>query len=136
MILAYHQFPETLRMMLTAILGAGIGWITYEIIYWLIPAFSCRATASWVLAFTIGVVRQHALHRTLTFIEHTPYLSSLGRAYIFYAMATFCGAFLNYTLTVHLEVHHRMAWLACLLLTGLLSFFFLKRMVFNGGKSS
>ena len=135
MVVAYHQFSEPVRMMLTAMIGAGIGWITYEIIYRLIPTFSYRATTSWALAFTIGVVRQHALHRTLTFAEHTPYLSSLGRAYLFYALAAFCGVFLNYTLTMRLGKNHHIAWLACLLLTGLLSFFFLKRMVFNGGKS-
>lgn len=134
MVKAYHQFPEPVRMMLTAVIGAGIGWVTYEIIYCLVPAFSYRATTGWLLAFVIGVVRQHALHRALTFTEHTPYLKSLGRACLFYAMATLCGAVLNYTLTVRLEMHHRTAWLACLLLTGLLSFFFLKRMVFNGGK--
>lgn len=132
----YHRFPEPVRMMLTAIIGAGIGWLTYEIIYRLIPAFPYRATTGWVLAFTIGVVRQHALHQTLTFPGHTPYLRSLGRAYLFYAVTAVCGAFLNYMLTVHLEMHHRIAWLACLLLTGLLSFFFLKRIVFNGGNTS
>ena len=134
MLIKYHQLPEHIRMMLTAILGAGIGWVTYEIIYWFIPAFPYRATLSWSLAFMIGVMRQHALHRTLTFIDYTPYLSSLGRAYLFYAITTLCGVFLNYSLTVRFGIHHRLAWLACLLLTGLLSFFFLKRLVFKGGE--
>jgi putative flippase GtrA len=127
----YHQLPEQIRLVCTAILGAGIGWVTYEIIYWLNPLDSSRATTSWALAFLIGVARQHALHRTLTFTHHSPYWRSLGRAYLFYSVSTLLGAALNYTLTNRLGLHHRLAWLACLGLTACISMLFLKRLVFR-----
>lgn len=127
----YYQFPEQVRLVCTAILGAGIGWITYEIIYWFNPLDSSRATTSWVLAFLIGVTRQHALHRTLTFTHHSSYWRSLGRAYVFYSVSTLLGAGLNYTLTNRLGLHHRLAWLACLMLTACISLLFLKRLVFR-----
>ncbi len=127
----YHQLPEPLRLVCTAILGAGIGWVTYEIIYWLNPLHESRATTSWALAFLLGVARQHGLHRTLTFTHHSPYWSSLGRAYLFYSVSAFLGAGVNYTLTVRLGLHHRLAWAACLLLTACISIVFLKRLVFR-----
>jgi hypothetical protein len=51
----YHQLPEPVRLVCTAIIGAGIGWVTYEIIYWINPLVQSRATTSWALAFLIGV---------------------------------------------------------------------------------
>ena len=133
-ITVYHRLPEPARLICTAILGAGIGWITYEIIYWLNPLHASRATTSWVLAFLIGVTRQHGLHRTLTFTHRSPYWSSLGRAYLFYSVSAFLGAGLNYILTVRVGLHHRIAWGACLLLTAFLSVLFLKRLVFRSLK--
>lgn len=112
-------------------LGAGIGWLTYEIVYWLNPLREFRATTSWILAFLVGVTRQHGLHRTLTFTHHSPYWPSLGRAYVFYSVSAVLGAGLNSILTVRFGLHHRIAWAACLLLTALLSVLFLKRLVFR-----
>ena len=131
MIAAYHQLPEPARLVCTAILGAGIGWVTYEIIYRLNPLRASRATTSWAVAFLIGVARQHGLHRTLTFTQHSPYWPSLGRAYLFYSVSAVLGAGLNYTLTVRAGLHHRLAWAACLLLTASISVLFLKRLVFG-----
>ena len=133
---SYHRLPEKVRLVLTAILGATIGWITYEVLYWLNPLTTYRATTSWGLSFLVGVAMQHGLHRWLTFTHQSPYLRSLGRAYLFYSGSALLGALTNYYLTVILGVHHRLAWLVCLGFTALSGVFFLKRFVFVGEHAS
>ncbi len=128
---AYHQLPETVRLGVTAIIGAGIGWVTYEIIYRINPLRETRATTSWAIAFLLGVIRQHWLHRMLTFTHDSPYWPSLKRAYLFYSVSAFLGIGVSYLLTVRLGLHHRLAWAACLLLTASISALFLKRLVFG-----
>ncbi len=133
---SYHQLPEKVRLVLTATLGATIGWVTYEVLYWLNPLTRYRATTSWGLSFLVGVARQHGLHRWLTFTHKSPYWRSLGRAYLYYSVSALLGALTNYYLTVILGVHHRLAWLVCLGFTALISVFFLKRLVFVGEHAS
>jgi putative flippase GtrA len=126
----YQRMPEKLRMLVTAIIGAIIGLITYEIIYALNP-LQPRATTSWALSFGIGIARQHALHRYLTFTHHSPYWPSLGRAYLMYSGSATVGTLLNWGLTVGLGVNHRIAWIICLFTTAGISLIFLKRYVFR-----
>lgn len=122
--------PENARLVLTAILGALIGFITYELIYWVNP-ITPRASSSWFIAFVIGVARQHALHRWLTFLHNTPYWPSLGRAYVMYSGSLVASSALNWLLTEQLLLHHRLAWALCLLVTALISLIFLKKYVFR-----
>ena len=125
----YHRLPETVRMVLTANLGALTGWVTYEIVYLVNPLLP-RATTSWTIAFLVGVPRQHALHRWLTFTHKTPYWPSLGRAYVMYSASLLFGTGLDWVLTEPLGVHHRVAWLCCLVMTALISLFLLRSFVF------
>ena len=127
---SYHRRPEKVRLVMTAVLGAAIGYITYEIIYFFNP-FPHRAPTSWLLAFMIGVLRQHALHRWLTFTVQPPYWHSLGRAYVMYLGSAITTTALNGLLTGVLGINHRLAWLACILTTALISLLFLKRYVFH-----
>jgi putative flippase GtrA len=79
------MLPELVRLILTALIGALIGLVTYEFIYWLMP-LSPRATLSWGAAYLIGIARQHGLHRTLTYYhQNSPYWTSLARAYLMYS---------------------------------------------------
>jgi len=117
-------------MSLIALLGALIGLITYEIIYYFNP-FNPKATLSWILAFTIGTVRQHALHRRFTFLFKPPYWKSLYRAYLLDFGVLIFSSLLNWFLTVILHWHHRLAWLCCLALTSLTGLLFLKQYVFK-----
>lgn len=117
-------------MSITAILGAGIGYVTYELIYYFNPV-QPRASSSWFLAFVIGVARQHALHRWLTFLHKTPYWGSLRRAYVMYSGSLLVTSLFNWVLTEHFQLSHRLAWFICLLLTGLISLVFLKSFVFR-----
>jgi len=126
----YHALPERLRMVLTAILGAFIGLVTYEIIYWFNP-FEPRATTSWAVSFLIGVTRQHGLHRMLTFTHQSPYWPSLGRAYLMYTGSLLFGTLLNWVLTEGCGINHQAAWFCCLLSTATISLFFLKHFVFK-----
>lgn len=130
LVVAYQRMPEKARMVVTALIGALIGLLTYEIIYALNP-LTPRAPTSWILAFAIGIARQHALHRYLTFTERTPYWPSLGRAYVMYSGSALVGTCLDYGLTQWLGVNHRLAWLICLLTTATISLVFLKRFVFG-----
>lgn len=126
----YHGMPEKARMLVTAVIGAIIGLITYEIIYALNP-LQPRATTSWALAFGIGIARQHALHRWLTFTHDSPYWPSLGRAYVMYSGSAAAGTLLNWGLTAGLGVNHHIAWVICLFTTAAISLIFLKRYVFR-----
>jgi len=127
-----HRLPELARMGFTALLGVLLGWLTYELLYCLNPLAGCRATSSWGLGWTISVWRQHALHRWLTFSSRAPYGKSLRQAYLFYAASGALGGLTNLQLTAGMGVHHRIAWLICLGITGLVSVLFLKRLVFQG----
>ena len=117
-------------MIIIAFIGALVGLITYEIIYFINP-FTPKATLSWGFAFFIGVARQHALHRHFTFLYKTPYWKSLYRAYILDSGVLALTSILNWFLTIILHLHHRLAWVCCLLLTGLISLLLLKQYVFK-----
>jgi putative flippase GtrA len=117
-------------MAITAILGVAIGYFTYEIIFNVNP-IEPKATVSWCLAFFIGVARQHALHRWLTFVHKPPYWKSLFRAYAMYSMSFALGSCLNWIFVERLLLNHRMAWFLCLFVTTAISFFLLKKYVFK-----
>ena len=112
-----------------------IGFLTYEIIYFLNP-IQPKASSSWAIAFLVGVARQHALHRWLTFLHHSPYWKSLGRAYLMYSGSLLVSSALNWALTEQYHMHHRLAWACCLIVTGLISLIFLKKYVFKLPKKS
>ena len=126
----YIKSKEFTRMVSIAILGAIIGFITYEIIYYFNP-FSPKATLSWILAFIIGTARQHALHRHFTFLFKTHYWESLYRAYILDFGVLVSTSALNWFLTEIIHVDHRLAWFSCLVLTAIMSLIFLKQFVFK-----
>ena len=127
----YHALPEKVRMIVTAILGALTGLLTYEVFYALDP-FEPRATTAWTASFLVGITRQHGLHRVLTFTHQTPYWPSLGRAYVMYTGALLWGTALNWVLTQKCGIDHQIAWGCCLMSTATISLVFLKGFVFGG----
>jgi len=126
----FNNLPEIVRMIIIAVVGAGIGFISYELIYYVNP-LETRASSSWAFAFIIGVFRQHALHRHFTFSDEKPYWKSLIRAYIMYSGALFITSGLNWYLTEVQMINHRLAWVTCLILSALISLVFLKKYVFR-----
>ncbi len=131
MLSLFFKIPEKIRMILIAIIGGIIGWITYECIYWINPLHSGRASSSWLLEFIVGTARQHAMHRWLTFKHNGPYWNSLLRAYLYYSMTACIGTGINFFLTEHLHVYHSIAWVICLCITAAISLFALKRFVYD-----
>jgi putative flippase GtrA len=125
----FHRMPEQLRLTLTGLIGASIGWVSYELLYAVNPVTHYRATSSWAVAWAVSVWRQHALHSRLTFIDRPPAGDSLRRAYAYAAGSGLLGLVLNLHLTVGLGLSHRFAWLVGLLLSAMLSLLFLKRLV-------
>lgn len=129
-LIKYTTSLEFRRLVLIAILGAILGFITYEIIYYFNP-FTPKATLSWILAFIIGTARQHALHRHFTFLFKTHYWESLYRAYILDFGVLIITTAINWFLTVVIHLNHRLAWFCCLVITALISLIFLKQFVFK-----
>ena len=125
----FRRLPETARLAFIAVLGALIGLVTYEIIYFVNP-LEPRASTSWLAAFAIGVPRQYSLHRWLTFSTAVPYGPRLARAYVLYAAIALLTTALNWLLVEQLGLPHRLAWLACITTTGLVNLFALKPLVF------
>lgn len=126
----FRRLPETARLASVALLGALIGLITYEIVYFLNP-FEPRAPTSWLVSFAIGVPRQYSLHRWLTFRSTLPYGSRLARAYVLYSAIALLTTALNWLLVEQLGLPHRLAWLACIGTTGLINLFAQKPLVFG-----
>jgi putative flippase GtrA len=126
----FRRLPEKLRLAIIALLGALLGLVTYELIYWINP-FQPRASSSWLMSFAIGVPRQYSLHRWLTFGSDVPYGPRLARAYLLYAAIAALTTGLNWLLVERLGVGHRLAWLACIMTTGLINAFALKPLVFG-----
>jgi hypothetical protein len=124
--------PEPMRIAATALFGAAIGYVTYLLIYALNPLHP-RTTTSWLLAFLLNIMRQHGLHRGLTFEHSGPYWPSLGRAYVMYSGTAVATTALNWYLTVSRGLNHNAAWLMCMGLTAIISLIFLKRFVFRIG---
>jgi putative flippase GtrA len=127
----FRRLPERVRLAIVALLGALIGLVTYEIIYFIHP-LEPRAPTSWLASFIIGVPRQYSLHRWLTFRSDVPYGPRLARAYVLYSAIALLTTALNWLLVEQLGLPHRLAWLACISTTGLINLFALKRLVFGG----
>lgn len=118
-----------MRIAATALIGALIGLVTYEIIYFLNP-FEPRAPSSWLIAFLIDVPRQHFLHRWLTFDDVSAYWSSLAKAFVLYAGIAVLTTGLDWWLVEDIGLNHRWGWAACTLTTGSINLFVLKRLVY------
>lgn len=126
----FYKLSETLRMLVIATIGMILSLITYEIIYEFNP-FSPKATISWIIAFIIGIARQHALHRHFTFSHKTSYFKSLYRAYIVDIGSLVFSTGLNWFLSEILQFNHRLVWACCLVSTALISLVFLKKYIFK-----
>jgi putative flippase GtrA len=125
----FRRLPEKARLAVVAVLGALIGLVTYEIVYFVNP-IEPRAPVSWLVSFAVGVPRQYSLHRWLTFRSDVPYGPRLARAYSLYAAIALLTTALNWLLVEQFGLPHRLAWLACIATTGLINLFALKPLVF------
>jgi putative flippase GtrA len=130
-----HDQPELVRIAITAAIGTVLAWVTYEMVYAL-NGLEPRATTSWAIAFTIGIFRQHHLHRTLSFpAVRLNYGISLGREVLASLVIITASAVLNYTLTIVADLHHRLAWVVCLVSVATLEYALMKLFVFRSRRS-
>jgi putative flippase GtrA len=126
-----HGQRELVRVSIVAAFGTVLAWWTYEIVFFLNP-LEPRATVSWVIAFTIGVFRQHHLHRTLTFpATKLSYGDSLWRDGAASVVILAASAGLNFVLNERLGLHHRVAWLICLTSVAGFEYMLMKLFVFR-----
>lgn len=136
LIIKFRNLPEYVRMVVVALIGTIIGYVTYEIIFYLNP-FHPKATISWFLSYIITILRQHSLHRQFTFTTHkTPYWRSLMKAFVMYFSSLCLSSGLNYLMIEVLHINHRITWATCLIVTAFMSLFFLKKYVFKSSKST
>lgn len=130
-----HGQPELVRVAVAAAIGTLLAWVTYEIVFAL-NRLEPRATTSWVIAFIIGIFRQHHLHRNLSFPGfRARYSVSLRRE----AFASLCvlaaSAGLNYLLVTVAGLHHRLAWAFCLTSVAAFEYALMKLYVFRSRRS-
>lgn len=126
-----HDQPELARVSITAAIGTVLAWITYEIVHFLNP-LEPKATTSWGIAFAIGVLRQHHLHRTLSFPRNgVPYGLSLWRDILGSIGILVASVVLNFVLTQKGGVHHRVAWAICLASVAVFDYLMMKFFVFR-----
>lgn len=126
----YLKTKEFRRMLFVALIGIVASLITYEIIYYINP-FSPKTTISWSMAFIIGIIRQHALHRYYTFEYKISYFKSLYKAFVLDFSVLMLTSGLNWVLSETFNLHHRFVWLLCLLSSAIMSLFFIKNYVFQ-----
>jgi putative flippase GtrA len=116
--------------------SAGRLHLTYEIVHLLNP-LKPQATTSWVIAFGIGIVRQHHLHRTLSFPKNgVPYGLSLWKDFLASLGIVAASAAVNFALTEISGMHHRTAWAICLASVAVFDYLIMKFFVFSRTKSS
>lgn len=130
-----NKQSEIFRMFIIAGIGVVLGFLTYEVIYYF-NSFSQKATLSWMIAFVIGIVRQHALHRYFTFAHKGSYVKSLYKAFVVDIGALVFSTVLHLFLVEVVHLHHRWVWGICLLSTALISLVFLKVYIFRPVKKS
>ena len=126
---------ELERVAIAAAIGTILAWLTYELIFYFNP-LEPRATSSWTIAFVVGVFRQHHLHRTLSFPNsRRSYSGSLWREGAAALVILIVSASLNYWLTQHIFLHHRVAWASCLVSVAALEYGLMKFFVFFDPKT-
>ena len=130
-----HERPEFVRVCITATIGTALAWATYEIVFFLNP-LDPKATTSWGIAFGIGILRQHHLHRTLSFPKNgVPYGLSLWRDVLASIGILVASVSLNFALTEMGEIHHRIAWAICLTSVAVFDYLMMKFFVFRRASS-
>ena len=123
-----------LRVILVAMVGLLLSWVTYEFIFFLNP-FEHKATSSWLVSYVIGVLRQHHLHRRFSFPEsRASYNTTLSRDILSSATLLFMGTLLNWVLVDRLRLNHRLAWMICTGTVAVLTLVLIKTFVFRSAE--
>lgn len=122
---------EVERVAAVALFGTFVSWLTYELIF-LVNPIEPRATTSWFLTYLTAIVRQHHLHRVISFPgPKARYAATFGRQVFVNLTLLGLGAGLNYGLVEIAGLHHRLAWLVCMALVATANYLAMKFFVFR-----
>ena len=124
-----HQF---LRYATVGFFGLVIGFLIYNVIYFFNPDNKYRATSSWIVAYLLGVLRQHALHFHLTFkSSNQNYFSSLFSAYGAYSVGLIFSTIINYISITTFSLHHQLVWVISVSSSVAINYILLRDKVFQ-----
>ena len=128
----WMSLPERVRFLVVGAIGVSVGWIVYNIIYFLNPFESAKATSSWVIAYILGVFRQHGLHYFLTFTEsRTPYKKSLKGAFVAYSIGMLLSTIVNLYLNEEIGLNYNISWLFSVIFSVGINYWSLKKLAFD-----
>jgi hypothetical protein len=85
-----------------------------------------RETVTWTVSYIISILWQHSLHRLLVFGTSAPYVSSLLKVYVAYALSIASSSVINFLLVAYVGASHRQAWVLTLVITGVLNMYTVK----------
>ena len=126
-----HRRSELERVVSVALFGTLVSWLTYELIF-LINPIEPRATTSWFLTYLTAIVRQHHLHRLISFPgPKANYAATFRRQVLVNITLLGLGGGLNYVLVELADLHHRLAWLICMALVASSNYLSRKFFVFR-----
>ena len=123
----FLALPEFQRFVIAGLIGLGFGWVIYQFLYLLNPLDELRATSTWIIAYLIGILGQHALHRWLTFHDSdATYWMSLRRAYLTYSGGLLLSTGVNWISVEWGGLHHQLSWATAMAASLLSNYFLLK----------
>lgn len=126
------QFWELTRFLISGVVGTAVGFVTYRLIWWLLPEFSYRTTAAWFINYNVAVARQHWLHCRFTFAaEKRGFWSTLPRAYMIYSIVLVVTTAFNAVLVGRFGFGPDLAWVCCYGLAMLINYPIVKRFIYT-----
>lgn len=126
------RFWELTRFLISGVVGTAIGFVTYRLIWWLLPDVPYRTTIAWFLNYNIAVARQHWLHCRFTFAsQQKSFLRTLPRAYLIYSGVLIITTAFNALLVGLWGIGPDLAWVYCYGLAMLINYPIVKRYIYT-----
>jgi len=116
-------------------IGVVLGALQYELLWSLNPVVGHRGATTWLVSSIIGVAWVHALHCRFTFRgpQSARWRDTIFRAYLVYSASIALGTGIMWILVDELGMPRTPAWVFTTVLTSLVNFVFLRRLVAGGG---
>ena len=130
--LRWASIPESYRFIIVGSFGVALGWLIYNIIFFLMPELQYKATLTWSIAYILAIFRQHALHFFFTFKEsESSYYKSLIGAFSVYGAGWFLTTGVNSVLISVVKMNHQIAFFVTVGSGVVFNYFFLKKVAFR-----
>lgn len=123
-------FNEYMRFLGIATFNTAFFWIMYELLYWLDPFSIYPATFAWAIAYSIGAIEAHYVHRRFTFKSNTTYSESLYWALCVYGAIGVISTISEHFLVYLVDLNHRIAWVINMSVFGFMMFLGLRLLAF------